>query len=69
MILYIFLLITVIFKNMKKKGENKKEIEFLVHNHLSLVQVYKDLNNAVNSNNTQTIWRLSKIIARHQLNL
>lgn len=54
---------------MNKKGENKKEIEFLVHNHMSLVQVYKDLNNAVNSNNTQTIWRLSKIIARHQLNL
>ena len=39
--------------------------ELLKEDNTSLSKLYKDLNKAINSNNTQSIWELSKTITRY----
>lgn len=45
-----------------------KDLNFLIYNKMSLKQFYHEIKNAMNSNKDQSIWYLSKIITRHQLN-
>lgn len=42
-----------------------REKELLKEDSTSLSKLYKDLNKAINSNNIQSIWELSKTITRY----
>jgi len=42
-----------------------KKKELLKEDHTSLSKLYNDLNKAINSNNIQSIWELSKTITRY----
>ncbi len=42
-----------------------KKSENFVDNQLTLSKLYKELNQAINSNNIQSIWQLSKTITRY----
>ena len=44
-----------------------KDLNFLAKNNMSIKQFYQDIKSAINSNNMQSIWQLSKIITRHRL--
>lgn len=44
-----------------------KDIEFIEKNPSNLLESYVKLNEAINSNNIQSIWKLSKVITRNQL--
>lgn len=44
-----------------------KDLDFLASNHKTLNQFYQDIKKAIQSNNTQSLWQLSKVITRHQL--
>ena len=44
-----------------------KEIEFAEFNRMSIRKFYKEINQAVERNDSQAIWQLSKIITRHSL--
>ena len=44
-----------------------KDLDFFAYHHKSLSQFYQDIQNAIKSNNTQSLWQLSKVITRHQL--
>ncbi len=50
--------------NNDKKLGNKKSENF-AENQSSLSKLYKELNQAINSNNIQSIWELSKTITRY----
>ncbi len=52
---------------MNKKEKIFKEIKFVDNNRLTSSEFYTRLNNAIKSNNTQSIWELSKIISRQLL--
>ena len=39
--------------------------ELLKEDHTSISKLYNDLNKAINSNNVQSIWELSKTITRY----
>ena len=44
-----------------------KEIEFLETNRMSLRKFYRDLEGALETQNEQSVWALSKIITRYQI--
>ncbi|TFG28948.1 MAG: hypothetical protein EU532_04245 [Promethearchaeota archaeon] len=44
-----------------------KDLDFFVYHNKSLTQFYQDIKNAINANNTQSLWQLSKIITRHEI--
>jgi hypothetical protein len=46
-----------------------KEIRFLDFSRMTFKQFYTELSNSVESNKTQSIWQLSKIITRYQLEI
>jgi len=50
--------------NNDEKLEIKKSENF-ADNQPSLSKLYKELNQAINSNNIQSIWELSKMITRY----
>ena len=50
--------------NNDEKLGNKKSENF-ADNQTSLSKLYKELNQAINSNNIQSIWELSKTITRY----
>ncbi|MHA1437044.1 MAG: hypothetical protein ACTSPD_05665 [Promethearchaeota archaeon] len=52
---------------MLAKNTIIEEIEFLEQSKMSLTKFYKDLRNALDSHNNQSIWQLSKIITRYQM--
>lgn len=43
------------------------EIEFAEFNRMSIRKFYKEIGQALERNDTQAIWQLSKVITRHQL--
>lgn len=50
-----------------EKDTNTKEFDFLANNNINMKEFYLDIKKAINSSNMQSIWQLSKIITRHQL--
>jgi hypothetical protein len=50
---------------MNNNENSVKEKELLKEDHTSLSKLYRDLNKAINTNNVQSIWELSKIITRY----
>jgi len=50
---------------MKNNKNLVMEKELLKEDHTSLSKLYNDLNKAINSNNIQSIWELSKTITRY----
>jgi hypothetical protein len=50
---------------MNNNENSIKGKELLKEDHTSLSKLYKDLNKAINSNNIQSIWELSKTITRY----
>jgi len=50
--------------NSDEKLGNKKNENF-ADNQPSISKLYKELNQAINSNNIQSIWELSKTITRY----
>ncbi len=50
---------------MNNNENSIKGEELLKESHTSLSKLYNDLNNAISSNNIQSIWELSKIITRY----
>ncbi len=49
---------------MNKKEKPSQEIGFKDHNELNLNEFYRALNEAISTNNTQSIYELSKIFTR-----
>jgi len=49
---------------MNKKEKPSQEIWFKDHNELNLNEFYRALNEAISTNNTQSIYELSKIFTR-----
>ncbi|MHA1337014.1 MAG: hypothetical protein ACTSPW_14965, partial [Promethearchaeota archaeon] len=52
-------------KIMIDKTKIIDEIEFFEATKMSLRKFYKDLHDAMDTNNTESIWQLSKIITRY----
>ena len=50
---------------MSKEEEILKNSELKTDASINLSKMYKDLNKAINSNNVQSIWELSKTITRY----
>ena len=50
---------------MNNNENSIKEKDLLEEDYTSLSKLYKDLNKAINSNNIQSIWELSKTITRY----
>lgn len=50
---------------MNNKENSLKGKELLEKDYSSLSKLYNDLNKAINSNNIQSIWELSKTITRY----
>jgi len=50
---------------MSKEEKTLKNSELKIDASHTLSKMYKDLNNAINSNNIQSIWQLSKTITRY----
>ncbi|NVM45514.1 MAG: hypothetical protein HWN79_11415 [Candidatus Lokiarchaeota archaeon] len=50
---------------MNNNDNSIKGKELLKEDQTSLSKLYKDLNRAINSNNIQSIWELSKTITRY----
>ena len=50
---------------MNEKEKPSQEIGFKDHNELNLTELYKKLNNAISTNNLQSIYGLSKIFTRY----
>jgi hypothetical protein len=50
---------------MNKNENSIKGKELLKEDYTSLSKLYNDLNKAINSNNIQSIWELSKTITRY----
>ena len=46
-----------------------KELKFLDFSRMTFKQFYHDLNDAVDSKNTPSLWQLSKIITRYHLDI
>ncbi|MFX1345742.1 MAG: hypothetical protein ACFFBC_12640 [Promethearchaeota archaeon] len=51
---------------MNEKEKPLQEVWFKGHNKMNLSEFYKELNNAIEHNNLQSIYQLSKIFARYQ---
>ena len=52
---------------MNKNDAIVKEDEFFKKDLSNSLKIFVDLNEAIKSNNMQSIWRLSKIITRRQI--
>ncbi len=50
---------------MSKEENTLKNSELKTDTSLNLSKMYKDLSNAINTNNIQSIWELSKTITRY----
>ncbi len=50
---------------MNKKEKPSQEIGFKDHYELNLTEFYRALNEAITTNNTQSIYELSKIFTRY----
>ena len=50
---------------MNKEEKTIKNSELKTDTSLTLSKMYKDLSNAIDSNNIQSIWELSKTITRY----
>ena len=50
---------------MNKEEKTLKNSELKIDTSHSLSKMYKDLSNAINTNNIQSIWELSKTITRY----
>jgi hypothetical protein len=50
---------------MNNNENSIKGKELLEQEQLSISKLYKELNNAISSNNIQSIWELSKTITRY----
>ena len=50
---------------MSKEEEILKNSELKTDASINLSKMYKDLSKAINSNNVQSIWELSKTITRY----
>ena len=50
---------------MNNNENSIKKTEPLTEDHTYLSKLYNDLNTAINSNNIQSIWELSKTITRY----
>jgi hypothetical protein len=50
---------------MNKEEKTLKNSELKTDTSHSLSKMYKDLSNAINTNNIQSIWELSKTITRY----
>jgi len=50
---------------MNKEEKTLKNSEFKTDTSHNLSKLYKDLSKAINSNNVQSIWELSKTITRY----
>ena len=50
---------------MSKEEEILKNCELKTDASINLSKMYKDLSKAINSNNVQSIWELSKTITRY----
>ena len=50
-----------------KKEKPSQEIKFRDLNDINLNDFYKTLNDAIRSNNMQTVYELSKVFTRHSL--
>ncbi len=50
---------------MSKEEKTSKNCELKTDTSHTLSKMYKDLNKAINSNNIQSIWELSKTITRY----
>lgn len=51
---------------MSKQDKILSETEIIEYDQLFLSKLYKDLTNAISSNDLQSIWELSKTITRYQ---
>ncbi len=52
---------------MLNTKEILKEIDFLASTNISVKEFYSDLHKAIESNNKDSVWQLSKIITRYQI--
>jgi len=52
---------------MFEKEEKKVNNEFPDNNQINIKKLNKELNKAINLNDKQSIWKLSKIITRYQV--
>ena len=50
---------------MTEKEKPSQEIDFKDHHELNLSEFFRALNKAINTNNTQSIYGLSKIFTRY----
>ena len=50
---------------MSKEEKTLENSKLKIDTKHTLSKMYKDLSNAINSNNVQSIWELSKIITRY----
>ena len=50
---------------MNEKEKPSQEVWFKGKYEINLIEFYKELNNAIEHNNLQTIYQLSKIITRY----
>jgi len=51
---------------MDENEKPSQEIEFRDHNELNLNEFYRALNNAITTNNIQSVYELSKTFTRYQ---
>ena len=64
MILCVFFILGVFFSHMSEYNESAPNLDIAKYGKLSLSQLYQKLNEALHSNNIQSIWELSKAITR-----
>jgi len=64
-ILFLFLIVILIFHHMNEKEKPSQEVWFKGHYEMNLSEFYKELNKAIEHNNLQSIYQLSKIITRY----
>ncbi|MFW9879613.1 MAG: hypothetical protein ACFFG0_41585, partial [Candidatus Thorarchaeota archaeon] len=57
--------IILILYHMKDKEKPSQEVWFKSHFKMNVSEFYKELNNALEHNNLQSIYQLSKIITRY----
>ena len=65
--LFQFIIFYHFFLLMNLRGDIMKEIEFIDNTQISLKEFFRDLSQAIETQNTQSVYRLSKIITRQQL--
>ena len=54
---------------MNEYEEYDKEINFLDKTRMTYKQFYNDLSKAMDSNNLQSLWRLSKTITKYHIDI